>query len=395
MSGEHHQPRYADDRYASQRRLGFPWLRFLPDLEEEYRASYLGLNTARIRASFVIGMVGVFGFLLVDHGFGMGLTPDRAAWIMLLVTAPALMVPIVATVRPEAGPYLMHFVLASTIVAALSILTVINIGRAENPWFPYEAIYLVVMYIYFVSGLSFYQAIVCALTLSIAFIATNTALREAGKLLYEGYFVLLGNAVGIAGHYVLERQARLSFLLQNELEQQALLDPLTGLMNRRAFGTRLETIWRQARRNLCPVGIVLVDLDGFKKINDACGHPFGDSALKHIGSVLKGAALRPLDISARYGGDEFIAAWYDVDGAWFAKMIEDLTARLAGMECGMPDLPMKVTVSGGAVLAWPKPGLESRDAIKLADQLLYECKRAGGNRITHTVLRKDEQVRAA
>jgi diguanylate cyclase (GGDEF)-like protein len=389
------QPRYADDRYAVQRRLGFPWLRFLHDIEEEYRASYFGLNAMRIRASFVIGLLGVLGFIFVDQVLGANLEPARGDWLLILVTIPALMVPLAATFRAEAGRYLMHLVFAATMVAALSVLAVINIGRAANPWFPYEALYLVVMYIYFVSGLTFYRAIVCGLTLSGAFIVTNWSLQEHGKLLYEGYYMLLGNGLGIIGHYLLERQSRLSFLLHNELEQQAILDPLTGLMNRRAFTTRIETIWRQASRNLAPVGLVLVDLDDFKKINDSCGHPFGDGALNHVAAVLRASALRPLDVAARYGGDEFIAVWYDVDGAWFAKLAEELPARLAGMECGEVGNALKVTVSGGAVLAWPRPGLEPRDAIKVADQLLYEMKRTGRGCIKHTVMRNAEDKKAA
>lgn len=388
-------PRYADDRYASQRRLGFPWLRFLPDLEEEYRDSYIVLNATRIRASFVIGLLGVLGFIFVDQVLGSNLEPARGDWLLILVTIPALMVPLAATFRPSAGPYLLHFVLLATLAAALSILAAINIGRGANPSFPYEALYVVVMYIYFVSGLTFYQAIFCGLTLSVVFIVTNWSLRDHDALLYEGYFVLLANGVGVIGHYLLERQSRLSFLLHHELEQQAILDSLTGLMNRRAFGTRIETIWRQARRNLSPVGLVLVDLDGFKKVNDRCGHQFGDGALAHVANVLKGCALRPLDVAARYGGDEFIAAWFDVDGGWFAKLAEELPARLAGMECGEPGNALKVTVSGGAVLVWPRPGMEPREAIKAADQLLYDAKRTGGNRIAHRVLLKPEDKKVA
>jgi diguanylate cyclase (GGDEF)-like protein len=280
-------------------------------------------------------------------------------------------------------------------VAALSILAVINVGRESNVWFPYESLFLVVIYIYFVSGLTFRQAIVAGAIVAVAFIGTNYGIREHAKLLYEGFYLVLANLIGSIGHYLLERQSRMTFLLTHELRQQAVLDPLTGLMNRRAFNARLETVWRQARRSLKPVGILVLDLDDFKQVNDTCGHQFGDGALVYVANVLRNCAARPLDAAARYGGDEFIALWYDVDGAWFAKLMEELPGRIAADDCGTPEQPLKVTVSGGAVLAWPRPDTETRHAIKAADDLLYEMKRTRRGTIGHKVFNAKQDVTPA
>ena len=388
------QPRYADDRYAVQRRLGFPWLRFLPDLEAEYGAGYWELRSTRIRASAVIGVVGVLGFIFVDQVLGSNLTPAFADWLLLLVTIPAVLVPVAATFYRRAAPFLHHLMIGSVLITSLSILAVINISRVLTPTFPYESLYLVMMYIYFVSGLGFYQATVCGLVLSVAFVVTNASLRDHAALLYEGYYMLLGNFVGMLGTYLMERQLRVSFLLQHELEQQASLDSLTGLMNRRGFQARLETVWRQAQRNLCPVGLMLIDLDDFKKVNDASGHQFGDAALAHVAGVLRNSAMRPLDVAARYGGDEFIAIWFDVDGAWFAKLADELPARIAAMP-GVAENGPQVSISGGAVLAWPRPGMEPREAIKLADQMLYDHKRNKRGTIGHAVMRASEDSKVA
>lgn len=366
---------HADDRYASQRRLGFPWLRFMPGLEEEYRESYIGLNTARMRGSAFIGVFGVMGFLLLDQ-FGANLLPAVGDWILILVTIPAAVGPVLMTFRRTSSRFVLHMLFVATLVAALSILVVINIGREANVWFPYEALFLVVIYIYFVSGLTFYQAIPAGVILTVAFVVTNWSLREHDKLLYETFYLVLANGIGVIGHYLLERQSRTMFLLYHELEQQAVLDSLTGLMNRRAFTTRLEAIWRQARRAQRPVGLMLVDLDDFKRINDTCGHQFGDSALSHVGAVFKASALRPLDAAARFGGDELIAVWFDVDPAWFEKLAAELPVRIGALHCGQGDAAaLKISVSGGAVLAWPNPATQAHDAIKAADELLYDNKR--------------------
>jgi len=378
--------RYADDRYAIQRRLGFPWLRFMPELEHEYRESYVRMNATRMRSAAFIGLFGVVGFLVLDNFFGSNLLPATGDYVLMLVTLPSAVVPVLLTFRARSPRLVLPVIFIATMIASLSILEVINIGRAANAWFPYEALFLVVIYIYFVSGLTFYRAIVAGLILTACFVWTNWALRAHDKLLYEAFYLLLGNGIGIIGHYLLEMQSRTTFLLYHELEQQAVLDPLTGLMNRRAFAARLETIWRQARRSHKPVGLLIMDLDDFKAINDTCGHPFGDHALAHVATVLRGCAMRPLDAAARYGGDEFVAVWYDVDGAWFQRLAEELPDRVSAMVCGADGQQRKVAASGGAVLAWPRPGLETRHAIKAADDLLYEMKRTNRGRIAHKVL---------
>jgi diguanylate cyclase (GGDEF)-like protein len=387
--------RYADERYAAQRRAGFPWLRFTPDLEEEYRDNYLTINAARMRAAAFLGLFGMFGFIILDQFLGSNLLPASGDFVLLFVTIPAAAIPVLLTFRRNSTRYVLPLIFFGTLVAALSILAVINVGRATNDWFPYESLFLVVIYIYFVSGLTFRQSIVAGALLAAAFIGTNYELRDHAKLLYEGFYLLLANLIGAIGHYLLERQSRMTFLLTNELRQQAVLDPLTGLMNRRAFSARLETVWRQAKRSLKPVGILVLDLDDFKQVNDTCGHQFGDGALMYVASVLRNCAARPLDAAARYGGDEFIALWYDVDGAWFAKLMEELPRRIAADDCGTPEQPLKVSASGGAVLAWPRPDIETRHAIKAADDLLYEMKRTRRGTIGHKVFNVAQDATSA
>ena len=386
--------RYADDRYAAQRRVGFPWLRFSPDLEDEFRQNYLAINARRMRAAAILGLFGVVGFVVLDQLFGSNLLPASGDLVLLAVTVPAAGVPVLLTYWARSSRFVLPLIFAATLVAALSILEAINIGRQSNAWFPYESLFLVVIYIYFVSGLTFYQSIVAGAVLALAFIGTNWDIRAHDRLLYESFYLLLANLIGSIGHYLIEQQSRTTFLLYHELQQQAVLDPLTGLMNRRAFSARLETVWRQAKRNVTSVGILVIDLDDFKQVNDTCGHQCGDGALLQVANVLRECAQRPLDAAARYGGDEFVALWYDVDGAWFSQLMEELPARIHARNCGTAEQPLKVSASGGAVLAWPRPDLDTRQAIKAADELLYEMKRSRRGSIAHKVLNKAQDASA-
>jgi diguanylate cyclase (GGDEF)-like protein len=386
------QSRYADDRYTVQRRAGFPWLRFARDLEDEYRETYIEANATRLRVASGIGLFAIVCFILVDEVFGSNLQPRSADVLLLGVSLPCTLVPLIATFSRRAGGYLMPLMFTAILTMALSIVAVIAIGREANAWFPWESLILVTMFVAFVSGLMFYAAVLVNALVWFAFIGSNWGLQSHDKLLYEGYYLLVANAVGWLGQYLLERHSRLAFLMQNELRQQAVLDSLTGLMNRRSFNAHMEAAWLQAQRGLTSVGLMLVDLDGFKKVNDSCGHQFGDNALQHVAHVLRTSAMRPLDAAGRYGGDEFIAIWYDVDGAWFQKLAEELPARLEGLQCGDTRNPLKVTISGGAVIAWPRPGMQMRDAVKIADETLYEMKRTQRGRIGYVVMRQPQAL---
>lgn len=378
---------HPEDRYAAQRDAGFPWLRFAPGLEREYRDSFAGMNVTRIRLAGTVALLSVFGFIFVDTAVGMDLESTASDLLLLAFCVPAAGVPLLATYSEPARPYLLRLIQLGVIGVSAGVLAVIVIGRAQHEWFPYESLLLVTAYTYFVSGLLFYQAMFCGLLLWAAFVVSNWTLQSHGVLLYEAYYLLVANGIGCIGLYLLDRQQRNEFLLRHELRQRAALDSLTGLLNHRAFNAHLETAWLQAQRELRPVGLLLLDLDDFKRINDTAGHLFGDSVLRHVAQALKAAALRPLDAAGRYGGDELIAVWFGVDGHFLTTLAEELPRRIADLPgAGGPGAPVPVTVSGGAVLAWPRPGLTMAQAIKAADEVLYERKRSARGTIGFKVL---------
>ena len=167
----------------------------------------------------------------------------------------------------------------------------------------------------------------------------------------------------------------------NELLQElSSTDALTKLFNRRHFMAALEGEFERTDRYGSPLGLVMLDIDHFKRLNDTYGHQVGDEALRGLSEIIR-YTVRSTDIAARYGGEEFIVLLpqTDLEGATeFAHRlrfaVEDKTMVVGGQE-------VRMTVSLG-VAACPHPAAESGEAlIRLADDALYRAKRAGRNRV--------------
>jgi diguanylate cyclase (GGDEF)-like protein/PAS domain S-box-containing protein len=163
-----------------------------------------------------------------------------------------------------------------------------------------------------------------------------------------------------------------------EYEKIIYIDPLTELANRRYTEITLNARYEEMERYGWPFGVVFIDIDHFKKINDRYGHDVGDEVLKMVARTLS-KSLRSFDVLGRWGGEEFIGVIANVDADElimtanrFRMLVEQ--SRFA---VGSPD---RVTISLGATLA--RPGDTIADLLKRADKLMYESKAAGRNRVT-------------
>jgi len=164
----------------------------------------------------------------------------------------------------------------------------------------------------------------------------------------------------------------------NEMERLAFLDPVTRLSNRRYVEMSLTTALDQFHKDREPFGLLLIDLDRFKTINDEFGHITGDRALREVGKILSGE-LRGLDIVGRWGGDEFIAVVHLVDGTILKGLAERCCAMVA--RAVIPNgagAPVSLSVSIGGTLALPQDTAEV--VIERADRLMYQCKTSGRGR---------------
>jgi diguanylate cyclase (GGDEF)-like protein len=162
--------------------------------------------------------------------------------------------------------------------------------------------------------------------------------------------------------------------------EAAVIDELTGLMNRRAFDRRLREEVARAQRYDTPLSLVMMDLDGFKEINDRHGHACGDALLRAVG-VLLSSGLRTADLAVRFGGDEFALILPNTTktDAWaVAEKIRNSLARLTIH--ADRDLCVTTTVSVGIASVSDQLS-HTNDLLTAADQALYRAKRAGRNRV--------------
>lgn len=168
--------------------------------------------------------------------------------------------------------------------------------------------------------------------------------------------------------------------LNARLEEQASIDDTTGLYNRRHFNRQLEAALREGTRRREPTSLLLVDIDHFKLYNDHYGHLTGDVALRKVAGALEAQMRRPLDVAARFGGEEFaiILPATDVEGAMhMARRILAAIHALNIEHKASPTAPC-LTVSIG--MGTGKPGISFEDLIRRADTVLYAAKAAGRDR---------------
>ncbi len=161
-----------------------------------------------------------------------------------------------------------------------------------------------------------------------------------------------------------------------KLQTLSTVDSLTGVANRALFDSTLVAAWENASRSETELGIILIDVDDFKKINDEHGHPVGDSALKTVAELLVSSVKRPNDLVARIGGDEFAVILPGADINAIAEFAENI--RTAVSDDGSS--AMSLTVSIGFASSNPSPLGDPDELVKEADQAMYSAKEAGRNR---------------
>jgi diguanylate cyclase (GGDEF)-like protein len=166
------------------------------------------------------------------------------------------------------------------------------------------------------------------------------------------------------------------------MEEQANFDALTGLYNRRFMQDYAQKQFAIARRDKRPVGLLLLDLDHFKHLNDTYGHAIGDCVLRHFAKTVS-ESIRESNLFARYGGEEFVFVLSGASAESCALVAERIrTAVTAMVVPSDTETPLpQVTVSIG-VAAFPEHGEALEDVIQAADKALYESKRGGRNRVT-------------
>lgn len=167
--------------------------------------------------------------------------------------------------------------------------------------------------------------------------------------------------------------------LQVRLQNLAIHDPLTGLYNRLYLDDALERELLRSRRSAQPIGLVMADLDHFKRINDSHGHLAGDRILREIARLLATQA-RASDICCRFGGEEFLLILPQMSKGKALERAERMRQAVAAMEFRVGSSVLRITASFG-VASFPDDGSTADELLATADNALYAAKAAGRNRV--------------
>jgi diguanylate cyclase (GGDEF)-like protein len=181
---------------------------------------------------------------------------------------------------------------------------------------------------------------------------------------------------------VLDKQWHQKF---QEASQQADIDGLTQIPNRRRFDAYFTQQWKQMTRERSPLAIIMCDIDAFKVYNDTYGHLKGDTCLQQIATALCRCLQRPGDMVARYGGEEFIALLPQTNQEGATMVAERMQEIIRSLDIPHASSPVgqRVTVSIGIASLVPDSKMSRDHLLRLADDRLYQAKRLGKNRIVN------------
>ena len=293
------------------------------------------------------------------------------------IMPPFLFTITLLTFTKELSKLTLGLLFFSPIVAAVGNLVII--ADLNDPSMRLTEIYLILFWIFTVSGMRLKHA---TLSATIIYIMVFTTTYFYLPLTLE-YFVMhcfwmsAAFSFGFLGAYLIEKSNRAVFITQEQFKKLAVTDKLTGLNNRAKLDEILQEEINRSQRYGHRFGLVLMDFDYFKSINDTYGHQVGDDALIEIAKLITDH-LRSSDTAVRWGGEEFIIIYLDVDREAVLTLAEDLRQKI---ETHLFKTVGTKTASLGVTIYKPDDTIDS--IIKRADSALYRAKENGRNRIEY------------
>lgn len=269
----------------------------------------------------------------------------------------------------------MLALLVAAPIGAVATSLYFNDGQADFAYYAPE-LYLNLMWIFAVSGLTLRQATLTASTSAALMLAvTLRGSLQASVQCLNLLWILASYSFGMLSAFLLERAYKTMFLHQSRLALSASVDGLTGVWNRARIDQFLADEIARARRYGTPFSVILMDIDHFKLVNDTHGHGVGDSVLRQFASVLR-ENVRSVDRVGRLGGEEFLIVLPETDYLHAQAAARTLRQRINGFEF---DTVQRKTASFGVT---QYNGDETPGAIlERVDRALYKAKQNGRDRI--------------
>lgn len=359
------------------------------ETESRFQRHNLHATQSLLRFTLIFCAVFYLGFWLTDIA-SLGNGPE-ANMLLLARLIVALAATLCAWLPrrdcPSIGKTRASACIAESV--ALGMFMLIATARpAEFHWHAMSlAIMLIVVYLYIPNR--FVYATVISVTATIVFVllAQKVSGMNSADMVTMTMLLLLANAFGAVAAQRFNRASREHFRTQSALETAALHDHLTGCFNRRYLHeVLLDNETARAARFRHPAAVILCDLDRFKQINDTYGHAGGDTVLVAFAALLKRSTREHIDSVVRYGGEEFLLILPETDLASAVVLAERLRKTFADNVVTAADGKSTIgaTASFGVAAAKFDAGRTAAslsDLIASADELMYQAKRRGRNRV--------------
>lgn len=392
-----------DVRRVLEESLQKPWgpLRFPGRVERIFREHHRQQWLSQTRASMLIGIALFAAYGVLD----LLLFPEQA--VALLQVRLGVIMPLGLLIfaytflaRNDTQIQLAYSALLVLVGLTMSGLTT-NLPPGGAHLYA-SGIVLVIAFSYVVATLRIWYAAVTGLLVTTGYVAVLVYVRDVGSSVVIAAAADLAtiNLIGFYAALVIEVYTRHDFarITLSELDRRQLADenvelldqsnrdPLTDLANRRALERFFNDAWRQASLHSLPVSALMVDLDHFKRFNDAHGHQAGDECLKAVAAQLQKLVREPTDMVARYGGEEFVVVLTGTEAIAATSVAERIRATVEVLEMTDPEggQPLQITASVGVATHWPAAGGHPAQLVRAADQALYQAKRAGRNQVWAT-----------
>lgn len=371
-------------RAACTRQLqrGLRGLRFDdPELEREFRRRYTDLHIGRIRAAIVlaialVAMAAVLDLLTAPDSMRTTLFVEK-----LLLMLPIPLVTLWISYHPRHYQRVSYAMCFAIVCAGVMLAGVATQAGVDGFLMTNTPQLLLIVYTYFVSALLWPACLITALLVSVAAIAGDVVVGlPRADLTAHLMHLFAANCIGIVGSFMLERVSRLDYLHAGSASEMADIDRVTSLRSAASFDRRLARWWDKATQRGRPIGLLLIDLDYFKRFDESCGHYAAERALRAIAQSIQDLRSTQECFLARMDDDGFGVIMRDANGPALESLASDIRGSIAGLHLQHPDSPISSELTASIAGRVVQPRAEDEPSslsaqVRLDLERLKRCDR--------------------
>ena len=330
-----------------------------PELEGEFRRRYTDLNIGRIRAAIwlsigLVGLVATLDLLTAPAAIRTSVFIEK-----LLFLLPIPLFTLWVSYHPRHYRQVRHAMKLAIVSAGIVLSGIHTQAGLAGYTLPYDAMLLLVVYSYFLSALLWPSVVLVSLAVSVLTIGSDLVVGvDANVLAYHALHLIAVNLIGIVGSFMLERVSRLDYLHAGSASEMADIDRVTSLRSAASFERRLERWWRKAQQRHSPLGLMLVDVDYFRRFDQSCGHYAAESALRNIAQAIQGLRSSQECFLAHLDDDGFAVIMRDASVPALTQLASEIREAVGNLHLQHPDSPIasELTVSIAGRVTQPRDG---------------------------------------